>query len=438
MRAAILLFVSCLFACVEGSGNGTKDTGGDSGNLDVTTDTAGVDGLVDDADDGGDDSGQGDGGEQDHGADGALSPVQISEQFLTEACLKYCQMLDQCAPEDGGAGAECIEDCVAEATTVPAAAKQRVCLHAIVEGDEPDFCFVEELCSEDYSVVELCEEFCGSAQKCGSLDGPALGYALDDCLWMCSAYVTFEEGSDAEVECFVDALKTCSGVAFNKCWMGPTYDACVDTICVEGSAEECMTVPALYPSVADCTTACGAWSDGQKAGAEACLGLLSVWPVPCGDHFAGCMEIAAELPQGALEYCQALAGKCGALGPDLGSLSDEACAWRLTGETAAAPDVFKTFDDALPCSEQIAQCPAGGGGELACLVKVNPDGEAACATLADVCTPATTAFENELTCRMAMALTGLIAEELVGQLVACVEGADKCETKLACFAPDQE
>lgn len=392
----------------------TKDQAGDDLAADSVGDTAPEDALPD----------VGPGG-----------PVPTPE-LVAHFCDVYCGFVEGCT---GDAPVEsCKDDCAAQAEADNTFAVLLTCANALYDDDgEEAYCGYLETCEAGFELLPACETLCNKLDKCEAIGNDAFGYSLVDCQLVCSAFATFDEKAADSLDCLDGALEACSGIEFFSC-MEDEQPACDQTICEEGYAVECGHVPAVYDTAAACAQTCTDWSAGQNMAAESCMNMTAEWPLPCADRAEACLGVPDQLPEGAADYCSVINEKCNFLGFQLGKLTDEICAWQLTGITTALPELFVPFAQAAQCLDALDVCPPGEGGFLICLVNAPEDAVAACATIAEVCQPADFAGEMELTCRMMTAFGEAVFPEMVADIVNCLNNGQTCDDKMACFPEDEE
>ena len=357
-----------------------------------------------------------------------LEQSGISAQTAQEFCeYRHCST-DEC--DEVAQGETCVEDCVAAILTDLAYYKKLICAKSA-----QDYCEGLKSCDGDYEIPELCVAACEDAAACGAVPGDMMGQNLLECHLACTSS-TFESDGPI-VECYAAAIKNCSGLEFMVC-MEPEQPNPCDTWCAEDVAAECQVVPDPYATAEDCMAQCEGYTYGQTYAAMLCheegQGQM---PVGCGEGVASCMLTPAELPDGALEYCEALDKKCGEvleLTHGLGEMGYDICAWETVGFRQTVPGFFGDFEAGKACVEALEFCPTGDMAGMYCLFQVPADGKAACHKAVDLCQSAETAANAIMECEVAMSFYAAFAEDFLPGIIDCTEAAEDCDAFGACFA----
>lgn len=429
LMTLVALTMMLTMACGGGSDN---DNPGADVAADVAGDVKAGETTTDDAVEGTDSAVP-----EDMAVDAAAADLAPTEALVKHVCDVYCDFALVCLGEEPAE--TCEADCASMAADDVAYANQLVCASAAHDddGEAQEYCDFFDACATAIELPEDCETMCPKMEACGAVNNDSFGYSISDCHIICGAFVTHDPDAADAMDCLAAALDSCSGIEFFAC-VEDDLPTCDETLCEEAFATECGHVPAVFETAAACTASCIDWGAGQQLASGACMDMTADWPLECADRAEACLEVPAELPDGAMEYCDVINDKCNYMGMELGDLTDEICAWQLTGITSALPELFVPFTDAATCLAELEQCPPGDGGFMVCLIQAPEAAEAACATILDVCEPADFAGEMELTCRMMTAFGEAVFPEMVATIVDCLNAAVDCDGKMACFPEDEE
>lgn len=367
-----------------------------------------------------------------------LPESPVSEDFAGDICKTWCDHASHCTGEPDAD--DCLEACLAAVAADPEFALKLVCAHSS-GGDTPDeYCEAFDACNGQWETSEDCGQWCVLMEGCNALGNAQMGYDAEDCGLTCTAFFEFGDGTDEAMACFGAALAECNGPEFFLCIGDEELpDPCGET-CTEEFLAGCG-LGEVWETTENCQAECADFSAGQTLGVSSCLSMTEDWPLECSEVVQNCFALSDELPAGASEYCQQMNEKCGnQFEPDMGDLTDQICGWQMAGVVAGLPDLFRPLDDEATkeCLDGLDMCPPGDGGFLFCAVAVSEDGEVACDTIEDVCTPADFASEMALTCKMTSAFMDAVFPEAAEQFISCIADAADCESKLECLPDDEE
>jgi hypothetical protein len=444
-RIAMMMLLVTAFACSSGNGNDDNKNKDDAQTSDVTGTT---DTVAEDTSGGDDGRGQDvadDGISSDLAEDAAPDAVEpgetLSTEYLQHLCDDYCNASWGC--DDYPYGVDCVDECIAKGLAEMDFAVKLLCARN-GDDDNPDwsYCTQFEECLSDATINDACIPLCEDVVTCEAHGNGMFGYVPHDCQLMCSVGLSGEENAELILTCIGDALETCSGMAFLECLGDEPAAPCEELFCIEDAEADCLLIPDPYADVDACMAVCEDWNAGQAASAAMCAEASEDWPADCKETLLNCQNPPAELPEGAIEYCTTMAGKCGELLPmefDMGLMGDEICGWYITGFTLLKPELFQPFSDGVTCLENLDICPSGDLSALYCMFDIPDEAKTNCQKVKELCTPEDYAAEMVMECEAVSAFISSFMADQLPTLYTCIEGAEDCQTlEDTCFFGDEE
>ncbi len=362
-------------------------------------------------------------------------PLNTSKQLAKALCKSHICPASGCtipALKDVAAP-DCQKSCEETLLEDPQLASKAICAR---NSNAQSFCDAFDSCQPATDLPPQCTAICQSMATCRLLGGATMGFNEADCQLICASYAAIPDWAEQGLACMQQAATDCSSPTLLTCIDAFDSQAtCTTNICNPNDIGSCSIIPGEFETVEECAEQCSQWTPNQAFMAQACLDYNAPLPMACTNLRMACLEATQTRPDKAREFADAILQRCVVLKYlDTDPFGADLFSWELAGMVQGNPALYRPFQEALPCAQNLSPCPQTELAPYYCLYNISEEIKQTCSGLGDLCTPEAYADEMVIVCESTLVILEDMLTELYTMKTECVEQATTCEDKAACFS----